>query len=230
MVIRRAFPEDYLGSSEKEVARLVTGLITTMSAIVLGMLVSSAKSSYDARTNEVAEISSEVVTVDRMLARYGTETGGIRAQFRLLVQTGVDRIWPPQAPVQVDLRPRDDGEFLVEQLRLLSPKDAAQADVKTQALHLIIELRQTQWSLFLKSQQSAIPIPLLVVVVAWLTLIYFSFGLFTQPSRTIVVTLSLGALAVSTAILMILELYTPFRGVLRISSNPILEALSQMGR
>lgn len=77
MVIRRAFPEDYLGSSEKEVARLVTGLITTMSAIVLGMLVSSAKSSYDARTNEVAEISSEVVTVDRMLARYGTETGGI---------------------------------------------------------------------------------------------------------------------------------------------------------
>jgi hypothetical protein len=152
------------------------------------------------------------------------------AQFRMLVEASVNRIWPAQAPVQVELKPRDEGNILVDELRLLAPKSGAQAEVKAQILHMIIELRQTQWLLFLKSQQSAIPIPLLLVVVTWLALIYFSFGIFTQPSSTIVVTLAFGALAVSTAVLMILELYTPFSGLLRISSAPILEALSQMGR
>jgi hypothetical protein len=230
MVVRRAIPADRLGSGEKEVARLVTGLMTTMTAIVLGMLVSSAKASYDARTNEVAEISSEVVTIDRMLSKYGTETAAMRAEFRLLVEASVNRIWPAQAPVHVELKPRNEGEILVDELQLLAPKSGAQAEVKPQILHMIVELRQTQWLLFLKSQQSAIPIPLLLVVVTWVALIYFSFGIFTQPSSTIVVTLAFGALAVSTAVLIILELYTPFRGVLRISSAPILEALSQMGR
>jgi len=231
MILRRAIPEDRLGSSEKEVARLVTGLMTTMAAIVLGMLVSSAKASYDGRTNEVAEISSQVITIDRMLSKYGTETAELRGHFRLLVEAGVHRIWPAQTPVQVDLKPRDDeGEILVDELRVLTPKNNAEAEVKAQILRMIADLRQTQWLLFLKSKRSAIPIPLLLVVVTWLALIYFSFGLFTTPSSTIVVTLAFGALAVSTAVLIILELYSPFRGVLRISSDPILEALSQMGR
>jgi hypothetical protein len=165
-----------------------------------------------------------------MLSKYGTETAELRAQFRLLVEASVNRIWPAQAPVHVELKPRDEGEILVDQLRLLAPKSDAQAEVKAQILHMVVELRQTQWLLFLKSQQSAIPIPLLLVVVTWVALIYFSFGVFTQPSSTIIVTLAVGALAVSTAVLIILELYTPFRGVLRISPGPILAALSQMGR
>lgn len=230
MAVRRAIPSDYLGSGEKEVARLVTGLMTTMAAIVLGMLVSSAKASYDARTNEVAEISSEVVNIDRMLSRYGAETAEIRTQLRLLVEASVNRIWPAQAPVNVELKPRDEGEVVVNELRLLAPKSDAQAQVKVQVLGLVGELQKTQWLLFLKSKQSALPIPLLLVVVSWLALIYLSFGLFTPPSPTIVVTFVFGAVAVSGAVLIILELYTPFRGVLRISSAPILEALNQMGR
>jgi hypothetical protein len=230
MAVRRATPADYLGSGEKEVARLVTGLMTTMAAIVLGMLVSSAKASYDARTNEVAEISSEVVTIDRMMSKYGTETADVRAQFRRLVEANVNRIWPAQAPVNVELKPGDEGEILADELQALAPKSDAQAQVKAQILGMVVELRKTQWNLFLKSKQSALPIPLLLVVVSWLALIYLSFGLFTPPSSTIAVTLVFGALAVSGAVLIILELYTPFRGVLRISSSPILEALSQMGR
>ncbi len=201
-----------------------------MAAIVLGMLVSSAKASYDGRTNEVAEISSQVVTIDRMLSEYGTETAEMRGQLRLLVEAGVRRIWPTQAAVHVELKPRDEGEVLVDEVRGLTPKSNAQAEIKAQILHMVVVLRQTQWLLFLKSKQSAIPIPLLLVLVTWLALIFFSFGLFSTPSSTIVVTLAFGALAVSTAVLMILELYTPFRGLLRISSEPILEALSQMGR
>jgi hypothetical protein len=132
--------------------------------------------------------------------------------------------------VQAELKPRDDGEIFVDELGLLAPKSDAQAQVKVQILDLVVELRKTQWLLFLKSKQSALPVPLLLVVVSWLALIYLSFGLFTPPSPTIVVIFIFGALAVSGAVLIILELYTPFRGLLGISSDPILEALSQMGR
>jgi hypothetical protein len=230
MVVQRALPEARLGSGEKEVARLVTGLVTTMAAIVLGMLVSSAKSSYDARVNEVAEISSQVVIIDQMLARYGTETGEIRSQFRLTVEARVTRIWPTKASLQTELRPQNAGQGLTYELEHLTPRSDAQTQLKAQVLHSVLDLQETQWLLFLKSQQSAVPLPLLVVVVSWLALIFFSFGLFVRPSPTIFVTLVLGALTVSTAIFIILELYTPFRGLLRISPSPILEALNAMGR
>jgi hypothetical protein len=84
--------------------------------------------------------------------------------------------------------------------------------------------------LFVRSEQQAIPLPLLIVLVLWVAAIYVSFGLFAPPNATVIVTLALSALAVSSAIFIILEMYTPFRGTLRISSTPILDALSQMGR
>ena len=229
MALRRVLPEGHVSSDAKDVVRLGTGLIATMAALVLGMLVSDAKSSYDARKNEVAQLSSEIVLIDRLLAKYGPETGDTRAEFRQLVQAGVDRIWPSQASRQAELRPGDKGNALFDQLSDLAPKNATQSSIKAQIIPMIIELRRTQWLLFVKSEQQAIPIPLLVVLVMWVAAIYLSFGLFAPPNPTVVVTLALSALAVSSAILIILEMYTPFRGMLRISPRPILDALSQMG-
>ena len=228
MAARRFLPEHHLGSDAKEVVRLATGLIGTMAALVLGMLVSSAKSSHDARQTEVAEMSSEVVTIDSLLTAYGAETGEIRAQFRQLVESGVDRIWPKEASLGADLRPRDTGNTLVDQLDLLPAKNGAQVAAKARIAPLMLSLQHTQWLMYLKSQQSSIPVPLLLVVVSWLAAIFVSFGLFAPPNATVVVTLALGALAVSAAIFIIMELYTPFRGVLRISPTPVLEALSQI--
>ena len=230
MAVRLALPESHLGSDAKEVVRLATALIATMAALVLGMLVSSAKSSYDARKNEVAEMSSEIVNIDHLLARYGSETGEIRVEFRQLVEAGLDRVWPSQASRHADLRPQDHAEILFDELELLTPKNDKQAAAKAQAIPMIVDLQQTQWLLFLKSEQNAVPVPLLVVLVSWLAAIFVSFGLFAPPNFTVIATLAFSALAVSAAIFIILEMYSPFSGVLRISPTPILEALGQMGR
>jgi hypothetical protein len=230
MAVRRAVPEDHVGSDAKEVVRLATALIATMAALVLGMLVSSAKSSYDARKNEVAEISAEIIAIDRLLAKYGPETGEIRAEFRQLVVAGLDRIWPSEASRQVDLRPGDHAEAVVNQMELLTPKNDRQTAMKAQTVSMIMSLRQTEWLLFLRMEQNAVPLPLLVVLVSWLAAIFIGFGLFAPPNATVVVTLALGALAVSSAIFIILEMYTPFSGVLRIAPTPILDALREMGR
>jgi len=230
MAVRRVLPEDHVGSDVRDVVRLVTGLTATMAALVLGMLVSSAKSSYDARKNEVAEMSSEIVVIDRLLARYGPETGEIRAEFRQLVESSLDRIWPSGTSRQAELRPGDHAENAVDQLDLLAPKNDKQTAAKAQAISAILTLRQTQWLLFLRAEQDAVPLPLLVIVVSWLAAIFASFGLFAPTNSTVVVTLVLGVMAVSSAIFLILEMYMPFSGVLRISPAPILDALSQMGR
>jgi Protein of unknown function (DUF4239) len=229
MAVRRAVPEDHVGSEAKEVVRLATGLVATMAALVLGMLVSSAKSSYDARKNEVAEMSSEVLAIDRLLEKYGPETGEIRAELRQAVVGGIERIWPSQASRQSELRPGEHGKILVDKVELLAPKNDKEAAAKAQIRTMVIGLRQTQYLMFLKTEQNAVPLPLLLILVSWLAAIFVSFGLFAPPNTTVVMTLAFGAMAVSSAIFLILEMYTPFSGVLRISPSPILDALSQMG-
>jgi hypothetical protein len=186
MVVR--VPESHLGSEAKEVVRLSTGLVATMAALVLGMLVSSAKASYDARKNEVAEMSYDVVAINSLLAKYGPETAGIRAEFRELVEAGLDRIWPSQASRQAELRPSDYGESLIDQIELLAPANNRQTVAKAQVLSMVIALRQTQWLLFLKAEQNAVPLPLLLVLAAWLAAIFLSFGLFAAPNSTTVAT------------------------------------------
>jgi hypothetical protein len=228
MALRPTLLHDLVGSEEKEIIRLTTGLISTMSGLVLGMLVSSAKAFYDARKDELAEMSTKIVVIDRLLVGYGQETGEIRAQFRQLVETGVERIWPSQASLTFNMKPTDHGQLLFEQIQILVPKDDRQASAIAQAIPLILGLRQTQWQLFLKTEESAIPLPLLVVLVSWLAAIFFGFGLFAPPHAIVFVTFALGALGVSTAIFIILAMYTPFSGVMRVSPAPILDALNEM--
>jgi hypothetical protein len=230
IAVRRVVPDDHVEADAKDVIRLATGLIATMAALVLGMLISSAKSSYDARKNEVAEMSSEILAIDRSLAKYGPETGEIRTEFHQTVAGGLERIWPSEASRQFELRPGDHGEILVGKLELLAPKDDRQVAEKARIMTMVIDLRQTQWLMFLRAEQNAVPIPLLLVLVSWLAAIFVSFGLFAPPNPTVLAILALGAMAVSSAIFLILEMYTPFRGMLKILPTPILDALTQMGR
>jgi Protein of unknown function (DUF4239) len=229
MAIRRALPENHLAADGKEVVRLSTALISTMAAMVLGMLISSAKTSYDARKNDVAEMASEMVSIDRLLSKYGPEGAGVRAELRQNVQFGLDRIWPKEASLHAELQPGSRGEALADELEQLAPANARQASIKTQILSLALKERDTQWLLFLKSEQTAIPFVLLLVLVSWMAAIFASFGLYAPLNATVIVALVISAIAVSAAIFIMLEMYTPFTGVLRISPQPVIEALKQMG-
>ncbi|WP_433965481.1 hypothetical protein [Tunturiibacter gelidiferens] len=188
MAIRRILPEDHLCTDVKETVRLSTALISTMAALVLGMLVSSAKSTYDASQNEVVEMSSEIVSIDRSLERYGPETENIRPEFRRVVAEGIQRIWPAQSSLSSERRPADKAETLVDQLEHLQPKDSSQVAAKSQITLQIIALRHTQWLMFLKSQHSSVPTPLLVVLISWLAIIFVGFGLFAPSNATIFAT------------------------------------------
>ena len=229
MLLRKFLPEDHLTSDAKDVVRLATGLVVTMSALVLGMLVSSAKSSYDFQKAEVSTMAARIVLLDRVLATYGPETAETRVQLRKFVESAIDRVWPSERKRHPELEPRVNVDRMFDALQALTPQSPQQIAARSEALAMSLELRESRWLLFLQSENSSVSIPLLVVVVSWLAAIFISFGLFAPPNPTVIVTLIVCAIAVSAAIFIIQEMYTPFSGLLKISSAPIVDALNQLG-
>jgi hypothetical protein len=228
MGLRRLLPENQLRPEAKDIIGQATGLLVTMTALVLGMLVSAANSSYQDRKNELAEMGSSFVLVDGLLTSYGPETEAIRLELRELAESGLERIWPNDASATSQLRPKEDGHLFYDRLQMLAPKNEAQVAVKEAAISAAINLRHTYWLMFLGTEQSSLSFPLLLVVVSWLTFIFTSFGLFAPRTKTIFVTLLACALAVSGAIFIIMAMYAPFSGVMKVSSSPIRNALSLM--
>jgi hypothetical protein len=156
MALRRVLPENQLGPEVKDIIRLATGLLVTMTALVLGMLVSTANSSYQDRKNELAEMGSNFVLVDGLLTSYGPETQAMRLELRGLAETGLERIWPSQGSQASQLRPKDNGQFFYDHLRSLAPKDDSQVAVKGAAISASINLRHTYWLMFLGTEQSSL--------------------------------------------------------------------------
>jgi hypothetical protein len=233
MLLRKKLSEQHLSPESKDVVKLGMGLIGTLAALVLGLLVASAKSSFDTQRNGVAQLAANIIVMDRALAHYGEETQNLRKQLQMSVEDMVRRTWPEELPQSE--RPEGKGgsegryEDVYDKILALSPKNDAQRTLREQALKIATDTMQARWLLFTQ-RTSSIPIPFLVVMVFWLILILTSFGLFAPGNITSIVSLFLCSLAMSTAIFLILELDRPFSGMIQISSGPMRSALEQLGR
>ncbi len=227
--LQRIVPVGHLGSDTKDSIRLASGLLVTMTALVLGMLVSTANTSYQQRKNDLAEMASKFVEVDRLLGSYGTEAAEARRELRNLAQSSLDRIWSDRSTMDSSKNPKDNGRLLYNQLETLKPDSATQLITKNSAITASMSLRHTYWLMFLSSEENSLSFPLLAIVVSWLVAIFVSFGLFAPRNGTSTASLVVCALAVSAAIFVIMAMYSPFSGFMKISSYPIRDALSQMG-
>ncbi len=230
MLLRAALPKHHLGPGTKDIVRLTMGLVTTMTALVLGLLVASAKSAYDAQKTGVAEMAAKTVFLDRLLATYGAETAEARAVLRDAVRDALARVWPRKNSAGPQLTPNTThGPALYEAIQKLSPQSEAQRALKSHAVDAAMELARMQWLLF-EQTSTSISSVLLVVVILWLALLFLSFGMFAPVNSTAVAALMVGALSVSAALFLVLELDRPFRGLIEISDEPVLKALNYLGR
>jgi len=232
MYLRTRLSQHHLSSESKDLVRLGVGLIGTMSALVLGLLVASAKGSYDTQRSELIQMSSKIVVLDRVLAHYGPETKEARDLLRLTVTGMLEQFWPGSVPRRVERKlpgTGGAGESFFDKVQALAPQNDAQRSLQTQAISLAMDMGQTRWLMF-EQAESSISMPLLVVVVFWLTIIFMSFGLFAQPHALAIGVLFISAISVSAAIFLILELDQPFGGLIQISSAPLRNALALLGR
>lgn len=229
VIVRSILPEHHLSTESKDVVKLGMGLIGTMAALILGLLIASAKGSYDTRVAEVIQLSANIIVLDRIMAHYGPETKDARDLLRRNVARAIDRMWPERNAAPSRLEPTSDMEVLLDRIEALAPQSEAQRSLRAQALGIAIDLGRTRWLLFEQSGR-AIPLPFLVLLVCWLVIIFGSFGLFARPNPTLLVALFVCALSAASAIFLILELDQPFAGVIQISSTPMREALGHLGR
>jgi hypothetical protein len=231
MILRAILPEKHLSLESRDLIKLGMGLVGTMTALVLGLMVASAKSSYDTQRTGLAQLSGNVIFLDRTLAHYGSETKEIREMLRAAVAETLQRGWPAEnpGPGPTEARSGTEGRYeaIYEKIQELMPKNDAQRALQAQALKTASDIAQARWLLFAQ-KGSSIPTTFLVVLVSWLTLILASFGLVAPPKPAVVLTLLICALVVSSAVFLILELDRPLEGLLQISSDPLHNALTQL--
>lgn len=226
--LRRALPESHLSADTKDVVKLAMGLVATMSALVLGLLVSSAKSAYDTKQSEVIQMAAKTAFLDRVLLVYGPEAARTRAQFHEAVKEAVQRIWPQATASAADLIPNlQEGNRLYRDIQALSPHDEEQKGLKAEATSLATQLGEIR-SLLVAQSVPSVSTPLLIILVFWLFVILLSFTLFAPPNTTALFAVIVSAIAVAGAVFLILELDQPFGGLIRISSEPMLNAINQL--
>ncbi len=228
--LRNRLPEHHLSGDTKDVVRLGTGLIGTIAALVLGLLIASANSTFQTQSTQVQQLTADIVLLDRTLAQYGPEMAPARDLLRRAVTAMADRIWRENG---ADSRKTEPFEASVTSLSFyddilkLSPRDETQRSLQARAIETVQDLGKTRLLLFAEAG-AAIPIPFLVVLVFWLAIIFASFSLFADHNTTTTVALGVFALSASASIFLILELSQPFTGLMMISSEPLRTALAPL--
>ncbi|HEY2154134.1 MAG TPA: hypothetical protein VGH33_00790 [Isosphaeraceae bacterium] len=233
VLIRRSLPEHHLSPEPKDVIKQGFGLIATMVALVLGLLVASAKTAFDAENASFAQMSTNLIVLDRTLNQYGPEAKPARELLRRSVASMVNRLWPDQSTAaagSVDSREiTSDAEAFYAAIRKLSPKDDFQRSVQSQAIQTCGEFAKTRWSMS-QPAPPLLPAPFLVVLAFWIAVLFASYGLLTPPNRTVLETMGLCALSLSGAIFLIVDLGEPLGGLIRISDASLRYGLSQLGQ
>lgn len=231
VLLRKILPPHHLAADAKDTVKVAMGLVATMTALVLGLLVASAKSSYDTQRSEVIQMAAKIAFLNRLLTVYGPEAAGARDQLHRAVDAYVAHLWPDTPPGTSLGIPPDvvNGQATYAALQQLSPSNDLQRAAKAQALQNATDIGQMRWLLYEQSG-SSISKPLLLVVIAWLAFIFLSFGLFAPPNATVITALMVAALSVAGSIFLILELDRPFSGLIEISSDPLRHAMETAER
>jgi hypothetical protein len=228
-LFRRALPGDHLANDAKDIIRLGAGLIGTIAALVLGLLIASAKSSYDTQSSQVQHLTADVVLLDQLLAQYGPEARPIRELVRQALGPLVERVWQETSAAAKNepFAAIAASEAAFAKIGELAPQTDAQRSLKDRAVQVSTDIARTRLALFVQAG-SSVPVLFLAVLVFWLAIIFASFSLFVRLNPTLVTALVVFALSASAALFLILEMSQPFVGLMKIPSAPLRNVLSPL--
>ncbi|HLN36801.1 MAG TPA: hypothetical protein VK337_03400 [Xanthobacteraceae bacterium] len=228
-LLRTTLPQHHLSKDSQDVVRLGVGLIATIAALVLGLLIAAAKGSFDTQSGQVKQITADIILLDALLEQYGPDALPIRSEMRKVIGPFADRLWhetPAAATAPFAMNASAESVYIA--IQALSPRNDLQRSLQSRAAQVSTDLAQTRLLLFVESD-SAIPAPFIAILAFWLIIIFASFSLFAALNVTVFTFLSLFALSASCAIFLILELSQPFTGLLMIPSTPLRNALAPLG-
>ena len=233
IALHRKLPLHHKEADSNDVIKLVLGLIATISALVMSLLIASAHTAYATQESEVQALGVHIVQLDRVFASYGPDAGESRKIFRHLVAARLEQAWPDRGGAKLGSSPlrvtRETDEELIAHVVNLQPTTDSQRFAKSRALQLLTDIGDARQLLY-EQAGGSISWPFLVVLVFWLVVLFVGFGFLTRSNGTVLVALFIGSLSVAGAIFLVLDMNQPFSGLMHISNAPIrlaLEAISQ---
>jgi hypothetical protein len=230
MVVRPLLSEQHQTPDSRDVVKMTTGLIGTLTALVLGLLIASAKNSFDQKTSQVRQITATIILLDDLLMQYGPEAIRLRSLLRQSIPPLANRIWHEDEvstgkPVRFESSA--ESSAFENELAHLSPNNETQRSLQSRAIQAFTQAAQIRLQLFAQTGGS-IPTPFLVILVFWLSAIFVSFTLFARTNLIVMTSLFVGALSFACATFLVLELDNPFTGLMGISSATLRSALSPL--
>jgi hypothetical protein len=230
MALAAALPAHHLSSDSKDAIKLATAIVATLSALALGLLVASAKTSFDTADTQLRNSIARTVLLDRIMAQYGPEAREARVQLRQFVETSLRQIWGDGAGGGAGAVGDDPGiEPIQVKLRAMAPQTEAQRLLLSRALQISGEIEEAHWLMFERSE-AGFPWPFLTILVFWLVTLFVSFGLLAPRNATVLSIILFCSLSVASAVFLIVDMEHPFYGFVQVSNAPLLDALGQLGR
>ena len=230
--VRRRLPAEHLSSATRDSVVLLAGMVATLSALVLGLMISSAKTSFDSDRASVVEIAADVLVIDRALAQYGDQAKPARDALRGFLERAIEGMTLYEHRIDAEAvtqEPMPHMAQLQASLLALAPTTEAQRWLRARALTLSGELERAR-VLFAERGTGSISPAFLFVLTAWLAMLYVALALFAPSNATATLTAFGSALAFAAGIFLILELDPSFRGLIRLSHDPLVKTLELLGR
>jgi hypothetical protein len=229
MFLSRRLPDDYLTPDSVAHVKVGASLLTSMFALLLSLQLSSGKSAFDLQERELTVMASKLVLLDRTLAHYGPAATDARAILRSSAVNMLNEGWPQGRLKAPNLKPATEGDTLYDKIQELAAENEAQRTEKAQALSITRDLGEVRW-LVASTKRSSTSVPLMIVEIIWATVAFLSFGIFAPRNLMVVASLFIYAFAVAAGFFLIVEMTTPFGGLIRASSAPLREALARVAQ
>jgi hypothetical protein len=226
----RLLPDTHLTTETRDAVRLGIGMVSVLASLVLGLLTASAKGTFDHTDAAMRAYAADIILLDQTLRAYGPETKPVRNVLLDYTDRSVQGTWPTPPAKQAPLEDQDAGRLLagvVEQILALVPTTPNQTWLRDQALNISAQLLHTRWALLVNQEGSISPV-LIAIMVVWVTLIFVSFGLNAPRNSTVVAAFLVCSLSIGASIFLILEMDSPFDGVIMISGEPMKSALTHL--
>jgi hypothetical protein len=226
-------PPHHLSKESQESIKLGAGLIATMAALILGLLVSSSKGTYDRVNILINEAAANTISLNQTLKSFGPEADPLRQTLLERVTAIRDDIWPENnkaAKKSADaLRKGSTILGMVKMIADLKSNDPGALQMQSNAIAIATELNKQRWQITIEST-SKLPLTLIVIPIFWITFLTFVYGLFAPRNPTVAMVLFFCSLSIAGAIYLICEMSMPLDGSIKVPGQPfqtVIEILSK---
>lgn len=230
--VRASLADHHFSEDSLAAMRIAVGLVATLSALVLSLLISSGKSSLDLVNTALQHNSVAIIQLDRTLSEFGPSTDELRGQIKNDYAQWITFLFSDKTGKSAEAESRDILERTYDiqgRIFALQAVGVSQEKLRDRAMQLWDDIFAGRW-LALEHRRGLIPTPLIAVLVGWLTVIFGIFGFSAPRNWSMCVVFVLCALSTTTAVYVVLDLDTPFRGMVNASNAPMLDALKFLGR